>query len=163
MIRRSTGRTGRWLLPLLLLLFGGPLAAQDPPRPPRVDTLRVDTARIDTIAVPPDTPVVAPTERQLVRFPAMPISPAAGPAAGEWVARNGASDRVRVVGFDLLDQTIDLILDGAIQATIDQAPERQGFEAVNLLVRFLGGETIGDIDTGVGIYTSENIDEVLAN
>jgi len=83
------------------------------------------------------------------------------PAAGEWVDRNGAADRVKVVGFDLLDQTIDLIMDGAIQATIDQAPERQGFEAVNLIVEFLNGETIADLDTGVGIYTVENIEEVI--
>lgn len=83
------------------------------------------------------------------------------PAAGEWVDRNGATDRVMVVGFDLLDQTVDLVSEGAIQATIDQAPERQGFEAVNLLVQFLNGETIADLDTGVGIYTIENIDEVI--
>lgn len=85
------------------------------------------------------------------------------PAAGEWVDRNGASDRVQVVGFDLLDQTIDLVMDGAIQATIDQAPERQGFEAVNLIVQFLNGETIVDLDTGVGIYTIENIEEVIVD
>ncbi|MEQ9811894.1 MAG: sugar ABC transporter substrate-binding protein [Azospirillaceae bacterium] len=84
------------------------------------------------------------------------------PAAGEWVDRNAAGDRVKVVGFDLLDQTIDLIVDGAIQATIDQAPERQGFEAVNLIYQFLNGETISNLDTGVGIYTADNIEDVLS-
>ncbi|MDX1993067.1 MAG: substrate-binding domain-containing protein [bacterium] len=83
------------------------------------------------------------------------------PAAGEWVTRNDAVGTVTVVGFDLLDDTVQLVADGAIQATIDQAPERQGFEAVNLLVRFLNGETISNLDTGVGIYTQDNIDEVL--
>jgi simple sugar transport system substrate-binding protein len=82
------------------------------------------------------------------------------PAAGEWVERAGRAGEVKVVGFDLLDQTVDLVGSGAIQATIDQAPERQGFEAVNLLAQFLRGETIDDLDTGVGIYTSENIAEV---
>lgn len=82
------------------------------------------------------------------------------PAAGTWVERNNAADRVKVVGFDLLDQTVQLVESGAIQATIDQAPERQGFEAVNLIVRFLNGETIENIDTGVGIYTKDNIGEV---
>jgi simple sugar transport system substrate-binding protein/ribose transport system substrate-binding protein len=84
------------------------------------------------------------------------------PAAGTWVQRNGASNRVKVVGFDLLDQTVELVADGAIYATIDQAPERQGYEAVNLIVRFLHGETIENIDTGVAVYTRENIDQVLA-
>ena len=82
------------------------------------------------------------------------------PAAGEWVERNRKTGDVKVVGFDLLDQTVDLVSAGVIQATIDQAPERQGFEAVNLLVKFLNGETIDDLDTGVGIYTPENISEV---
>ncbi len=83
------------------------------------------------------------------------------PAAGEWVTRNDAVGTVKVVGFDLLDDTVQLVVDGAVQATIDQAPERQGFEAVNLLVQFLNGETISNLDTGVGIYTQENINEVL--
>ncbi len=85
------------------------------------------------------------------------------PAAGEWVTRNGAVGTVKVVGFDLLDDTVQLVIDGAVQATIDQAPERQGFEAVNLLVRFLNGETISNLDTGVGIYTQENIGEVAGS
>jgi len=83
------------------------------------------------------------------------------PAAGEYVLRNGLVGEVAVVGFDLLPQTLELIQEGAILATIDQAPEVQGFEAVNMLVQFLGGETIADVDTGVGVYTIENLDEVL--
>jgi simple sugar transport system substrate-binding protein len=79
------------------------------------------------------------------------------PAAGTWVQRNNAGSRVKVVGFDLLDQTVDLVKAGAVQATIDQAPERQGYEAVDLLVRFLHDEPISSIDTGVGIYTKDNI------
>lgn len=82
------------------------------------------------------------------------------PAAGEWVSRNGKTGEVKIVGFDLLDQTVDLVTQGVIQATIDQAPERQGFEAVNLLVDFLHGKPIDNLDTGVGIYTPENIAEV---
>lgn len=83
------------------------------------------------------------------------------PAAGEWLDRSGRVDDVKIVGFDLLDQTVDLVAEGVIQATIDQAPERQGYEAVNLLVKFLSGETIDDLDTGVGIFTPENISEVM--
>jgi len=83
------------------------------------------------------------------------------PAAGEWVERNNRVGDVKVVGFDLLDQTVELVAEGVIQATIDQAPERQGYEAVNLLVTFLGGEPIDDLDTGVGIYTPDNVSEVM--
>ncbi|MBN9272290.1 MAG: sugar ABC transporter substrate-binding protein, partial [Mesorhizobium sp.] len=56
------------------------------------------------------------------------------PAAGTWVERNKAADKVKVVGFDLLDQTVQLVQSGDVQATIDQAPEKQGFAAVDLLV-----------------------------
>jgi len=83
------------------------------------------------------------------------------PAAGEWVSRNGRAGEVQIVGFDLLDATVALVSDGVIQATIDQAPERQGYEAVNLLVQFLNGETIDDLDTGVGVYTPDNIAEIM--
>jgi simple sugar transport system substrate-binding protein/ribose transport system substrate-binding protein len=82
------------------------------------------------------------------------------PAAGTWVQRNGKMDKVKVVGFDLLDQTVDLVKSGEIQATIDQAPEKQGFAAVDMLVKFLAGTPIDNLDTGVGIYTKDNIAEV---
>ena len=79
------------------------------------------------------------------------------PAAGTWVKRNNAASKVKIVGFDLLDQTVQLVQSGDVQATIDQAPEKQGFEAVDLLVKFLHGTPISSIDTGVGIYTKDNI------
>jgi simple sugar transport system substrate-binding protein len=82
------------------------------------------------------------------------------PAAGTWVERNSKADTVKVVGFDLLDQTVELVGSGNVQATIDQAPEKQGFAAVDLLVKFLAGQTIDNVDTGVGVYTKENIAEV---
>lgn len=82
------------------------------------------------------------------------------PAAGTWVERNNAADKVKVVGFDLLDQTVQLVQDGNVQATIDQAPEKQGFAAVDLIVQFLKGQPIENLDTGVGVYTKENIAEV---
>ncbi|MCW6510931.1 sugar ABC transporter substrate-binding protein [Lichenifustis flavocetrariae] len=82
------------------------------------------------------------------------------PGAGTWVQRNNMTGKVKVVGFDLLDQTVQLVQSGNVQAAIDQAPEKQGYEAVDLLVKFLHGQPIDSIDTGVGIYTKENIDQI---
>jgi simple sugar transport system substrate-binding protein/ribose transport system substrate-binding protein len=82
------------------------------------------------------------------------------PAAGSWVERSGKAGAVKIVGFDLLDQTVEQVAAGVVQATIDQAPEAQGVAAVDLLVKFLKGESIDNLDTGVGIYTKENIAEV---
>jgi len=82
------------------------------------------------------------------------------PAAGTWVERSNKVGKVKVVGFDLLDQTVDLVQKGAIDATIDQAPEKQGYAAVDLLVKFLKGESVSTVDTGVGVYDKSNIDQV---
>jgi simple sugar transport system substrate-binding protein len=82
------------------------------------------------------------------------------PAAGTWVQRNNAAGKVKVVGFDLLDQTVQLVQSGEVQATIDQAPEKQGFAAVDLLVKYLKGQPIDNVDTGVKVYTKDNIAEV---
>ncbi len=81
------------------------------------------------------------------------------PAAGTWVQRNKKTGAIKVVGFYFLDQTVQLVQSGDVQATIDQAPEKQGFEAVDLLVQFLNGKPIESVDTGVGIYTKENIEQ----
>lgn len=81
------------------------------------------------------------------------------PAAGEYVKRNGLTEQVKVVGFDLLPETVQLVTEGVVAATIDQAPERQSFEAVKLLLDVVNGETVADIDTGVKVYTPENIGE----
>jgi len=83
------------------------------------------------------------------------------PAAGSWVDRNQKAGAVKIVGFDLLDQTVEMVAAGSIQATIDQAPEAQGFAAVDLLARFLKGEPIDNLDIGVGIFTKDNIASVM--
>ena len=83
------------------------------------------------------------------------------PAAGTWVERNntgrqGQGRRLRPARPDGRAGGQD----GNIQATIDQAPEKQGFAAVDMLVKFLKGKPIDNLDTGVGVYTKENIAEV---
>lgn len=83
------------------------------------------------------------------------------PAAGEYVKRNNLSAQVKVVGFDLLPATVGLVQEGIVSATIDQNPERQGFEAVRLLVDILNGKAVADVDTGVKVYDIDNIQEYL--
>lgn len=84
------------------------------------------------------------------------------PAAGEYVMRNDLLDEVTVVGFDLLPQTLQLVSDGAVAATIGQAPERQGYEAVRLLLEALDGEEVEDIDTGIEVVDGSNIEQYLS-
>ncbi len=83
------------------------------------------------------------------------------PAAGEYVQRNDLIGKVKVVGFDLVPRTVELVEAGAIVDTIDQAPDMQGYYAVKLLAALLKGTPITGIDTGVGIYTPDNIAEKM--
>ena len=83
------------------------------------------------------------------------------PAAGEYIKRNGLTNDVTLVGFDLLPQTLELVASGDVDATIGQAPERQGYEAVNLLYQAVHGEAIEGIDTGAEVVDISNIDKYL--
>ncbi|CAN5860517.1 hypothetical protein BH23GEM9_BH23GEM9_09590 [soil metagenome] len=86
MSRSFAGMLARAICPLLvMLLVAPPMAlAQVPPVPPVADTMVVDSLRLPR-SEPTDTPQVETDERQVVHFPAMPLAPAAGFAAGEWV------------------------------------------------------------------------------
>ncbi len=83
------------------------------------------------------------------------------PAAGDWVQRNNMKGKVTVVGFDLLPKTLQHIKNGEIAATIGQAPDRQGYGAVQLLVDAINGKPVKDIDTGAEIVDASNIDKYL--
>jgi simple sugar transport system substrate-binding protein/ribose transport system substrate-binding protein len=86
------------------------------------------------------------------------------PAAGQYVQRNGLADKVKIVGFDLLPETIKLVQGNVVAATIDQGPEKQSYDAVQLLLDVLKGKKIQDVDTGAVVYTSKNIgDYVVAS
>ena len=84
------------------------------------------------------------------------------PVAGEYVKRNGLQDEVIIVGFDELPATLQLIQEGIIAGSVSQAPQRQGFEAVRLLVDFLNGEAIGEVDTGIEVIDQNNVDRFLS-
>ena len=86
------------------------------------------------------------------------------PPAGEYVKRNGLIGTVKVVGFDELPRTLDLIEAGAIEASISQDPERQSYEAVRMLADFINGETetITNVDTGIAVIRMNNVSEFVS-
>jgi simple sugar transport system substrate-binding protein len=83
------------------------------------------------------------------------------PAAGEYVKRSNLKDKVTVVGFDLLPQTLQLVKDGYIKATIGQAPQTQGEMAVKLLVDIINGKPAKSVDTGAEVVDASNIDKYM--
>jgi simple sugar transport system substrate-binding protein/ribose transport system substrate-binding protein len=81
--------------------------------------------------------------------------------AGEYVKRNGLTGEVTIVGFDELPQTLQLIEEGVIAASLSQAPERQSFEAVRLLLDVLDGQSVSDVDTGIAVIDAANVSDYM--
>ncbi|MBR6014169.1 MAG: substrate-binding domain-containing protein [Selenomonadaceae bacterium] len=68
-----------------------------------------------------------------------------------------------VVGFDTAAQTLRLIDDGAIYATIKQNTKKMGYDGMKIAVEIMSGEYKGkikNIDTGVTVITKENLSQV---
>jgi len=84
--------------------------------------------------------------------------------AGQVVEEKGLTTKVVVVGWDLLDQTLELIKAGVIAATVGQDPYMQGFDSVRVLYEHvaLGKPLPAVIDTGAEIVTIKNVDEIIA-
>jgi simple sugar transport system substrate-binding protein/ribose transport system substrate-binding protein len=83
------------------------------------------------------------------------------PALGEYSRRNGLKDQVTIVGFDELAETLQLIKEGYIAGSVSQAPERQGYEAVRMLVDILNGKPAADVDTGIEVIDATNVDKFM--
>jgi len=83
------------------------------------------------------------------------------PAAGQYAQRNNLVGKVKIVGFDMLPETIKLVQGDVIAATIDQAPDKQSYEAVHLLLDTLKGKAAHTVDTGAAVYNSKNIGDYV--
>ena len=99
-----------------------------------------------------------PTVSGILSLECCSISP-----AGEYVKRNGLTGDVTVVGFDTLPQTLQLIDEGVIAASLSQAPERQSYEAVSMLLDALNGQPVSDVDTGIAIVDQSNLSDFQNN
>ncbi|MET3898094.1 simple sugar transport system substrate-binding protein [Devosia sp. UYZn731] len=83
------------------------------------------------------------------------------PAIGQYLERNGKSGVIPVVGSDLLPQTRDLIISGALTATITQNPQRQGHDSVLVLDQIYAKGVMPPThtDTGVEVIDKANVAE----
>lgn len=79
-------------------------------------------------------------------------------AAGKWVQLSHKAGKITVVGFDFLKVTAGYLASGVVQATIDQNPVLQGYQAVAVLVDYLKNHTpIKNVNTGVKLITKANM------
>ncbi len=97
-----------------------------------------------------------------------------GPSAAKAVKAAGKKGEVHIVSFDVTDEHLYLINEGAIDATIAQKQYLMGYEGVKIIHNMSKngiGETLdslpkneeGDyiIDTGVDVVSKENLEEYL--
>jgi ribose transport system substrate-binding protein len=100
---------------------------------------------------------------------------AGGPfGAGQAVLEEGLSDQITVLCFDFVPETVDLIREGAIRATIGQDLWGQGHDATIMLYNYLVTSEVPDVNIATGeqplehgffpvrseIATKDNVDEV---
>jgi ABC-type sugar transport system substrate-binding protein len=78
--------------------------------------------------------------------------------AGQAIAENKVSDKIKLVGFDSDDKTVKLLADGTIQALVVQDPFRMGYEGIKTALAASKGEKVPEnVDTGVNLITKANM------
>lgn len=79
--------------------------------------------------------------------------------AVEAIAAAGRTGRVRVIGFDAVDDARKAIAAGTMDASVAQFPSEMGRLAVESAVKLLRGEKVpAEQPTKVGLVTRENVD-----
>jgi len=75
----------------------------------------------------------------------------------EAIAAAGRTGRIRVLGFDAIDDARKAIADGRMEATVAQFPDEMGRSAVEAALHALKGETVPkETNVRIGLVTKEN-------
>ena len=84
--------------------------------------------------------------------------------AGKILTSTGQAGKVKVVGFDTLDEELQLVKNGSIQALIGQRPYEMGYQSVRILHDLANGKKPAKVinDTGIDVVTKENVDRFLS-
>ena len=75
----------------------------------------------------------------------------------EAIAAAGKSGRIRVLGFDAIDDARRAITEGRMTATVAQYPDEMGRAAIEAAVKAMKGEAVpADISVRIGLITKDN-------
>ncbi|AAM24024.1 ribose transport system substrate-binding protein [Caldanaerobacter subterraneus subsp. tengcongensis MB4] len=78
------------------------------------------------------------------------------------IKQKDLAGKVKVVGFDISQATINAIKENYIQASMVQNPYMMGYKGVEIAVDKLQGKEVPKrVDTGVTVMTKDNVDEVV--
>jgi len=76
----------------------------------------------------------------------------------EAIAAAGRTGRIRVIGFDALDDAKKAIAAGTMEASVAQFPAEMGKAAVESAVKVIRGETLpADINVKLALVTKDNV------
>lgn len=79
--------------------------------------------------------------------------------AAQAIKEQGRTGEILLIGFDDLEQTLELIRSGEIYGTIAQRPVNGGYLSVQYMVDLLNGKEIpARVDTGCILVTKDNVD-----
>jgi ribose transport system substrate-binding protein len=81
----------------------------------------------------------------------------------EAIAAAGKAGKIRVLGFDAIDDARQAIKDGRMEATVAQFPREMGKQAIESAVKALRGEAVPpEIGVRIGLVTAKNVEETGA-
>ena len=74
-----------------------------------------------------------------------------------------AGGEVKIVGFDAIDDALQAIQDGDMNATVAQQPERIGRLGVENAIKVINGESIEEnIPVEVKLVTQDNVSQFMS-
>ena len=62
------------------------------------------------------------------------------------IVKQSQRDHIYIIAFDTLNETIDYIREGVINATVSQQPYEMGYQSVNIMVQLLEGKKVPEIN-----------------
>jgi ribose transport system substrate-binding protein len=78
----------------------------------------------------------------------------------EAIAAAGKTGKIRVLGFDAVDDARKAIVAGTMEATVAQFPSEMGRIAVETALKAMKGEAVpADVTVRIGLITRENVSE----
>ena len=80
--------------------------------------------------------------------------------AFEAIAAAGKTGKIRVLGFDAVDDARKAIVAGTMEATVAQFPSEMGRIAIETALKAMRGESVpADVTVRIGLVTKENVSE----
>lgn len=106
----------------------------------RVDVVAIDASQITRIQAAEKTYEMIKAHPEINAFYGTSALDAIGIV--QVLESIGMTDQVYVIGFDVLPETMQLLKDGKLEATVEQKPYEMGYNAVELMIQIIEEEDV---------------------